>query len=80
MMSLGYGCYEQLNFMDDMNELESYELKHLDVISNSWLWMIWMILSHKPMAVNAMNNSSMCITWMTSSHQLRALDAMNNLG
>ena len=39
-MSLGYGCYEQLNFVDDMNDLESYELKPLDGTNNLGLWMI----------------------------------------
>ena len=39
-MSSSYRCYEQLNFVDDMNDLESYELRPLDAINNLGLWMI----------------------------------------
>ena len=66
--------------MDDMNDLESYELRPLDAINNSGLWMIWLILGREPMVPNSMNNSGMWITWMTSNCELRDLDAMNNLG
>ena len=61
-MSSGYGYYEQLSFVNDMNDLESCELRPLDAINSSRLWMILMILGCEPMAINAMNNSAMLIT------------------
>ena len=61
-MSSSYRCYEQLNFVDDMKDLESCELKPLDAINSSGLWMILMILGCEPMALNAMNSLGMWIT------------------
>ena len=38
-----------------MNNLKSYELKPLGAMNSLGLWMIWMILGHDPMTLNAMN-------------------------
>ena len=42
--------------MDDMNNSVSYELRPLDAMNNIGLKMIYMILGHEPMILNAMNN------------------------
>ena len=73
----GFGCYELLRVLDDMNDLRSYELKSLGAMKSLRLWMIWMILGHESKALNVMNWSRL---WMTHGHQLKALHAMNNLG
>ena len=36
----GYGSYEYLSIVDTMNNSRSCELKPLDAMSNSELWMI----------------------------------------
>ena len=51
----GFGCYELLGIVDDMNDLRSYKFKLLGAMNSSWLWMIWTILGHKPKAVNVVN-------------------------
>ena len=52
----GSGWYEQLKVVNDMNDLGSRELKPLDVMNNSGLWMIWKILGHELEALETMNN------------------------
>ena len=52
----GFGCYELLGVMDDMNDLRSCKLKPLGAMNSSWLWMIRMILGHEPKALNVMNS------------------------
>ena len=52
----GFGCYELLGVVDDMNDLRSYQLKSLGAMNSSWLCMIWMIISHESKALNVMNN------------------------
>ena len=42
--------------MNDMNYLESHELKALDAMNNSIFWIILMILGCELNTVNAMNN------------------------
>ena len=63
----GYGCYEQLSIMDDMNELGSHEVKPLDAMYNSNLLMIWIYLLHE-------------LTWMTLGREFKVIDDMNDLG
>ena len=36
----GSRCYEQLKIEDDMNESRSYQIRALDVMNNSGLWMM----------------------------------------
>ena len=43
--------------MDDMNELGSHELKPLDAMSRSRLWLIRMILHHELKVMDDMNDS-----------------------
>ena len=43
--------------MDDMDDLGSRELRPLDAMSSSRLWMIGMILHHELRVVDDMNNS-----------------------
>ena len=43
--------------MEDMNDLRSYELKPLDAMNSSGLWITQMILTHEPMVLNVMNSS-----------------------
>ena len=50
-----FGCYEQLKVIDDMNNLESYELGPLGDMNNPGLWMIWTIIDDDPKALNVMN-------------------------
>ena len=52
----GSRCYEQLRAMDDINNSGFTELKTLDVINNSSLYMIWMIMGYNIKALNAMNS------------------------
>ena len=72
-------CYEQRKVMDDMNDMNDFghELRALDVMKNSGLWMTWMTLGwaqrlrcfeqHK--VVDDKNNYR--------SRELRPLDSMN---
>ena len=52
----GFGCYEQLKAMDDMNNSGCCEIKPQDAMNNSWLKMILMSLGHKPMTLIAINS------------------------
>ena len=51
--------------MDDMNDLVSYDLRPLDAMNHSRLWMLIMILHHVFKPLYAMNNS-------------KVMDIMNN--
>ena len=62
----GSKFYDQLRIVNDMNYLGSNELKPLDAMTSSGLWMIWMILGCEPMALNAMN--------------IKVVDDMNDFG
>ena len=55
----GYGCFEQLSIVNDMNDLIFCELRPLDVMSTLGLWMIWMILCHELRVVDDMNDSKL---------------------
>ena len=55
----GSKCYKQLKTMIDMNNLASCELKALDTLNNSGLWMIWMILGLELKDLDALNNSGL---------------------
>ena len=61
----GSRCYEQLNIVDGINNKGSHELKPLDAMSSSGLWMIWMTLCHELKAMDNMNDSG---SW---AHSLR---------
>ena len=41
----GSRCYELVKVVNDMTNLGSHELKALDTMNNSGLWMIWTIPS-----------------------------------
>ena len=58
----GCGCYELLEVVNDMNDLGSHELTPLDAMNNSRLRITLMILSPKPMTLNAMNSSKLWLT------------------
>ena len=45
--------------MDDMDDLGSHELRPVDVMNCSRLWMIWMILCHELKPLDAMNYQAM---------------------
>ena len=75
----GFGFYEQLRVVYDMNDSRFYELRALGAMNNLWLWMIWTIFGHKAKAPIVMNNLGLWMTWITYGHELKALDAMNNL-
>ena len=73
----GYGCFEQLRIVNDMNDLISCELRSLDVMSSLELWMIWMILCHELRVVDDMNEYEL---WAYDSwyyEQLKAVVDMN---
>ena len=53
----GCRCYEQLKAMVDMFDSTSHELRALDVMNSSRLWMIWITLGCGLMALDALNNS-----------------------
>ena len=74
----GSRCYELLRILDDMNISRSYDLRPLDVMTNSRLRMTWMTLGCEPMTLNAMNSLGLCMKWMSLDHELRTLDAVNN--
>ena len=57
----GYGCFEQLSIVNDMNDLISSKLRPLDALSSLGLWMIWMILRHELRVLDVMND------WVMSS-------------
>ena len=58
----GSRFYDQLRVVDDMNDLRSSDLRPLDAMTISRLWMNGMILGHEPIALNAINISRL---WMT---------------
>ena len=43
----------------------SRELKALDALNNSRLWMTWVTPGHEPMALDAMKSSELWMIWMT---------------
>ena len=47
--------YKELKVMDDMNDSGSHELKPLDTMNYSGLWMIWMILRDELKPLDDMN-------------------------
>ena len=77
-------CYEWLRAMDDINNFRSwapgYELKALNAMNYSRLWLTRMTLGHELRALNAMNNSRLRMTWMSPSFEPKALNTMNNSG
>ena len=78
----GYGCYEQLNILDGINDLGSHELTPLDAMKNLRLRMILMILCPNPMTLNAMNSLELWLTWTILGYELKlkAMVDMKNLG
>ena len=78
----GYGCYEQLNIIDGINDSESYELTPLDAMNKSGLRMILLVLDPKLMTLNAMKNSELWLMWTTLGHELKlkVVFDMKNLG
>ena len=88
----GYGCYEQLSIMDDMNDSRSCEVKPIDAKYNSKLWMIWICVLRELKVMDDMNDSRLwvqsCewyerlrILWAQASRcyeQLRVEDNMND--
>ena len=52
----GSRYYEQLRFVDDMNNLGSCELRPLDSMNSLGLWMTWTTLGHEHKALDAFNN------------------------
>ena len=55
----GFGCYELLKVVDDMNDLRSYKLKPLGALHSSWLWMIWTTPGRVLRNLDTMNNSGL---------------------
>ena len=43
----GFKRYEQLRVINDMNDLGLHELRPIDAMNRSRLWMIWTILCHE---------------------------------
>ena len=78
----GSRCYEQLKFMVVMNN-SSYELKVIDAMNNSRLWMTWATLVQRPRALNAMKSLDLwmiSITWdpLSSYELLKVVDDVND--
>ena len=63
-----------------MNNSGCCELKPQDVMNNSWLRRILMILGHEPMALIAINSLKLWMTWITLGRERKAQDAKNNSG
>ena len=82
MKSSRFGWYEYLNVVDGISDSGSHELTTLDAMNNLGLRMTLMILSVKPMTLNAMNSSELWLTWMNPGHELKlkAMVDMKNLG
>ena len=57
-----------------------HEIKTLNSINNSGLWLTRKSPSCELRALNAMHNSRLSMIRKTRSHEFRALDAMNILG
>ena len=51
----GYRCYEHIRVIDDMNDF-GHELKKINAMNNSDLWMTWTILGHELRALDATNS------------------------
>ena len=88
----GYGCYEKVSIMHHMNDSRSHEVKPIDAMYNSKLWMIWIYLLHGLKVVDDMNEfgswvqsyglyERLRIPWAQASRcyeQLRVKDNMND--
>ena len=74
----GYGYFEKLNIVNDMNDLISRELRPLDAMSSLGLWMISMILSHELRVVDDMNNSELWAHDSKYYEQLKVVVDMND--
>ena len=72
-------CNEQLRVVVDRKTL-SCEVKALNAMNNSKLWLTWMTLGHELRALDAINSSGLLMTWGTLGHELKALDGMNSFG
>ena len=66
--------------MDDMNNWGYCELKLQDVMKNSWLRIILMILGREIKALIIINRSELWMTRTTPGHELKTQDTMNNSG
>ena len=76
----GYGFFERLSSVNDMNDLISCELRPLDAISSLGLWMIWMILCHELRVVDDMNDSELWAHDSRYYEQLKVVVDMNDFG
>ena len=76
----GYGFFEQLSNVNDMNDFISHELRPLDATTNLGLWMIWMVLCHELRVVDDVNDFEL---WSHDSRyyeQLKVVVNMNEFG
>ena len=76
LVAQGCECYEQLRVVDDMNDLGSRELRPLDAMNNSELWIIWTIPYREPKALNVMNTLGLLMTLTNQGRELKALESM----
>ena len=86
LLAKGFECDDQLKVVDDMNDSGSHELKPLDGMNKSRVWMIWTILSRETMALKCYEQHKPIIdmnefgSWAQGSRcyeQLKAMDDMN---
>ena len=86
LLAQGFQCDDQLKVVDHMNYLGSHELKPLDGMNKSGVWMIWTILGRETMALKCYEQHRLIVdmndsgSWAQGSRcyeQLRAMDDMN---
>ena len=50
----GSSCYEQPRVVNDMKDSRSHELRHLDALNGSGIWLTQMTMSHEHKAPDAL--------------------------
>ena len=80
-------CYDQLKVVDDMNDSTSHELKPLEGMNKSGVWIIWTILGSETMTLKCyeqhrpivdMNDSGLWAQGSRCYEQLRVVEDRND--
>ena len=52
----GSGCYEQPRVVNDMKDSRSLDLRPLDAMNDSRIWLTWMTMGHEHKALDALKH------------------------
>ena len=77
----GFGCYEMLEVMNDMNDSRSYEFKDVDDMNDSWSWVTQGFGWHEWLKIMSLGLKMLWIAQGSGFYeQLGVLDDINDLG